>query len=197
MKNILILFCIATFFSCGLSEEEKKELEDERNARIEFEARSYLDQAIKYVHNRDFYSAKYTLKQIIDYYPTSNSARKAKAFLGSIKKEERLSFADPKTYEIVATDHKALCKNYHILLKFKDHSLKTINAFVTGFIAEYSELGKICTITMYKSKSASNLMTKYPLSKSEYKTLAKSTIALWDFDTRTVNLNPYQDAFSQ
>ena len=117
--------------------------------------------------------------------------------MDSVKIAEKSFYADPKTYEIVTTNHMAKCKNYHILLKFKDHSLKKIDAFVKGFIAEYSDKGKICTITMYTSKSVANLMTKYPLNKSEYKTLAKSTIAAWDFDTRTVSLNPYKDAFSQ
>ena len=90
------------------------------------------------------------------------------------------------------------------MLKFKDHTPKKIDAyvkeietFVKGFIAEYSDKGKICTITLYSSKSLSNLMTKYPLSKSEYKQLAKQTIAAWDFDTKEVQMNPYKDAFTQ
>lgn len=195
MKNILILLSLMTFISCGLSEEEKRKLADDANAQQERVAKNYLDQGIKYFHEKNFQSAKYVLKKAIDYYSTTNSAGRAKIIMDSVQNEEKLLYPNPNTYEIVTTNHMAQCKNYHILLKFKDHSQNKINDFVKGFIAQYSDKGKICTITMYTSKSISELMTKYPLSKSEYKKLAKYTIASWSFDTNEVWLDPYKDAF--
>lgn len=194
MKNIFILLTLAALFSCGPSEEEKRKLTEKKE---ELEAKISFEKGVKDLYNKEFSSAEYSFKKIVNNYSKTSYLERAKAFVDSVKIEEKKFYLDPKTYEIVKTDPQGQCKNYHILIKFKDRSLENFNDFVKRFKAQFSSKGKICTITFYSSKSISHLMTKYPLSKSEYKQLAKNTIAGWDFDTKTITLNPYSDAFSQ
>lgn len=197
LTSFSLMACIFLLISCGQSEEEIQAEKIKAKQKIALKASSNLTDALMYLDKRDFQAATNKVNEIINECPDCPEAGSAKELLKTIADRSQINDVDPKTYEIVKTNHQAKCKNYHILLKFKDHSLKKINAFVNGFISQFSGDGKICTITMYTSKSIADLMTKYPLSKSEYKKLAKYTIAGWDFSSNEVSLNPYKDAFSQ
>ena len=191
MKKILFLIILGTMYSCGPSKAdiEAKQRDDLRRDSVD--AANRLSGLLASVNAKDYKGAKEIATYIISNYPNTPAGGSAKNILADITAKLNL---DKSLYEIVTTQHFPACQNFHVLVKLKKMTPDNLQDFVDKFKGQYCV--KNCNIYLYDSKAVKDLMTKYPLSKSEYKTLAKHTIASSMYEIPGLTMNPYKDAFN-
>lgn len=169
MCRIIILSFLFLLFSCGPSKEEVAK------ATRTLIAKQLIQDSIK--------EAKKEADLIREW------GANYKFRIDSVNKEASNIKDD---YIIITTNHHPRCLNYHVVVKFRNKS--KVEKFLRKFKAKFCD--KNCTITLYDSGSVKKLMTKYPLTKQEYRKLATHTIASLDWELDEVIMNPYKDAFN-
>jgi len=100
-----------------------------------------------------------------------------------------------KTYDVIKIQSFPKCKNYHVLLNFKNHKIENLDKFTRNFIFQNCRDMNVM-IYMYSDIKIAGMTTKYPLSSKEYKKLAKFTIAVYNWELDAIELDPYEDAFN-
>lgn len=101
----------------------------------------------------------------------------------------KVSQLDDLKFEILATQHFPTTQNFHILLK--DYSKDSLQWFVDTFRSEYCTMQ--CNIHLYDDPSIKSLITKYPLTDSEYLQFADHFVASSMFEMPEIDVYPFQD----
>ena len=95
-------------------------------------------------------------------------------------------------YEILKTRYNSAVENYHVLLKRKDFDKEYIYQFIKQFRKENCKAN--CNISLYDTKSITNLIGVYPLPDKDYKKMADHLISISTFDAPELrDWYPYQD----
>ena len=182
---------LALLSACGLSDEERQRLDAQFVKKRESDISKYLSSANNYYKAGKYFSAKYAAIQAKNFGVTkySDTLNAIIASVDSMQADFNRRFPD---YKIVTTNHYPKCQNFHIKFTAKSKAL------ISKFLKEYASLycPEQFTIMIYKNESARDLMTKYPLTREEYRRLAKTTTAMLVWEDEEVWFDPYKDAFN-